>query len=103
MDLKKYPSNYFIFGKLGLPGPNPIGVNWLASAYRYIRESLNIDPEYTLYAWKHTRVVHEMMKGTDPYEIQHICRHSSLDETQVYMRGFDITLRNVYQREDLTF
>ncbi len=103
MKLSTYPKDYFVFGKLGLPGPNRIGVNWLANQYRIIKDGLGLNVEYTLYSWKHTRVVHEMMKGTDPYEIQYLCRHSSLEETQHYMRGFDLTLRNVYQKEDLTF
>jgi integrase len=103
MELSKYPDHFYIFGKNGVPGPQPIGINWLSYKYRMIRKSLKLDPEYTLYSFKHTRVVHEMMKGTDPYEIQHLCRHSSLDETQHYMRGFDLSLKKVYEPKDLTF
>lgn len=103
MNLQQYPKDYYIFGKSGTPKIIKIGNGWLAAKFKTIRDTLGLEPEYTLYSWKHTRVVHEMMKGTDPYEIQYLCRHGSLDETQHYMKGFDLSLRKVYQPEDLTF
>ncbi len=103
MKLQTLPGDFYIFGSGGKPGPKKAGKNTLANFYRPIKDKLNIPSEYTIYSFKHTRVVHEMMKGTNPYEIQYLCRHQSLEETQHYMRGFDITLRNVYEPKDLTF
>ncbi|MGY0037620.1 hypothetical protein [Pedobacter sp. NJ-S-72] len=52
---------------------------------------------------KHTRVIHEMMKGTDPYAIQYMIRHDELESVMTYMRKFDLKLKKVYDIEDLTF
>ena len=43
------------------------------------------------------------MKGTDPYRIQHMLRHDDIKTTLDYMKGFDISLVNVYGPEDLKF
>lgn len=103
MKLRKLPGSWYIFGKSGQPSPYPSGKNYLAMQFRPVRDKLGLSEDYTIYGWKHTRVVHEMMKETDPYTIQYICRHLDLKETQAYMRDFDISLKNVYLPEDLVF
>jgi len=103
MKLDQLPEDYYVFGKGGLPSKIKAGKNTLSLLYKPVKDKFKISEDYSIYGWKHTRVVHEMMRRTDAYEIQHICRHSSLDETQKYMRGFDLSLRNVYGPEDLTF
>lgn len=102
MQLQQYPADFYIFGSGGKPGTRPAGKNTFANFYRPIKDKFTLAMEYTIYSFKHTRVVHEMMKGTDAYEIQYLCRHSSLEETLTYMRGFDIKLRNLYNTDDLT-
>jgi site-specific recombinase XerD len=79
------------------------GKNTLAALFKPVRDRIGLSPNYTIYGWKHTRVIHEMMKGTDAYEIQFMCRHGDLKETQNYMRGFDLSLRKIYEPQDLTF
>jgi site-specific recombinase XerD len=103
MNLSSYPSHFYVFGKNGVPGENPCHKDFLANQFKPIRESLPISTKHTIYSWKHTRVIHEMMKNADPYQIQHMCRHTDLKTTMDYMRGFDLSLRNVYDPEDLTF
>lgn len=103
MELHKLPGSWYIFGRFGKPGPVMIGKNYLAAKFKPVRDDLQLSEYFDIYGWKHTRVVHEMMRGSDPYEIQYLCRHSDLKETQNYMRDFDISLRNVYSEEDLKF
>jgi site-specific recombinase XerD len=103
MNLKQYPGHYYVFGKNGLPHEKKCHKDFLASTYKPIREDLGLSDKHTIYAWKHTRVIHEMMKGTDPYKIMHLCRHSDLKTTTDYMRDFDMTLAYVYSKEDLHF
>lgn len=103
MNIKKLPGDWYIFGSGGKPSIKMAGKNSLARIYKEIKDARGLTEEYTIYSWKHTRVIHEMMKKTSPYEIQHICRHSSLSETEKYMRGFDLSLNNVYGPEDLKF
>lgn len=105
MKLDKKPQHFYIFGSGGEPSEKMAGKNSLSMPYKKVKDhpKVKLNDDYTIYGWKHTRVIHEMMKGTDVYQIQHLCRHSSIEETQKYMRGFDISLRNVYDPEDLTF
>jgi len=103
LDFNKIPGEFLLFGRGGVPGLDKAGKNTLADLFRPIKEKLGLGFEYTIYGWKHTRVVHEMMKGADPYEIQHLCRHGDLDATQKYMRNFTISLKRIYKPEDLTF
>jgi site-specific recombinase XerD len=103
LDFDNLPPDDYLFGKGGIPHKEKAGKNTLAALFKPVRDKIKLSPNYTIYGWKHTRVIHEMMKGTDPYEIQFMCRHGDLKETQNYMRGFDLSLRKVYIEEDLTF
>jgi site-specific recombinase XerD len=103
LELHRYPGHYYVFGKNGVPHEKQCHKDFLANQFKPIRESLPISEKHTIYSWKHTRVIHEMMKNADPYQIQHMCRHTDLKTTMDYMRGFDLSLRNVYEPKDLSF
>lgn len=104
MELEKYPKDYYIFGKNnGMPGPYPVGHNHFSSQFKSVKDDLGLSDDYTIYGWKHTRIVHELMKGTPGEQISHMARHHSFKQTQDYLRDYDITLKNIYKPEDLTF
>lgn len=100
MKLEQYPDNYFVFGKHGLPGTAPCSHNYFSKLFKPIKDALKLSDDYTIYGWKHTRIVHEMMKGKDGYYISYICRHTTSQSTEDYKRDYDITLVNVYAPED---
>jgi integrase len=103
MDFDSYPKNFYVFGKRGVPGEYKCHKDFLAVQFRPIRERLGLSEDYSIYGWKHTRTIHEMMKKADPYQIQHLLRHDNIKTTMDYMRDFDISLVNVYGPDDLTF
>jgi len=103
MELHTYPSHFYIFGKSGVPGETKCHKDFLADQFRPVRDGLKLSDRHTIYSWKHTRTIHEMMKKTDPYQIQHLLRHDNIKTTLDYMRDFEISLVNIYQAEDLTF
>jgi|GEM_PF-1629127 len=103
MDLRKYPKHYYIFGHDGVPGTNKIQVNLIINNWAKIRKKLGLSADYTVYGFKHTRIVHMMMLGYDSYTITHAARHSNTKTTEDYKRDYDISLTNVYKKEDLTF
>ena len=103
MQFSSLPTNFYLFGKKGEPSDLKCHKDFLAEQFRPIRDKLGLSDRYTIYSWKHTRVIHEMMKETDPYTIQHIIRHNDLKATMAYMRGFDLSLKKVYGSEDLRF
>jgi integrase len=103
MDFDSYPKNFYVFGKRGVPGEYKCHKDFLVVQFRPIREKLGLSEDYSIYGWKHTRTIPEMMKKADPYQIQHLLRHHNIKTTMDYMRDFNISLVNIYQPEDLTF
>ncbi len=104
MKLSEYPAHYFVFGsKDGTPGDKMCSHNFFSKRFKVIKDRIELSMDYTIYGFKHTRIVHEMMKGTDGYLISHMARHIDRKSTEDYKRDYDITLVNVYAPEDLTF
>lgn len=104
MELHKYPNHYYVFGSGdGTPGIKMCGHNYFSKMFMAVKEKLDLSMDYTIYGFKHTRIVHELMKGTDGYEISHMARHNDKKSTKDYMRDYDITLVNVYEPDDLSF
>lgn len=103
MNLNVYPRNYYIFGRKGLPADTPCAHNAFSKQWETIRNKIGLDKAYTIYGWKHSRIVHLMMQGVDGYQITHMARHSDRKTTADYMKDYDFTLVNVYDPEDLTF
>ena len=103
MDFDSLPKDYYVFGRFGKPDHIRAGKNTLANYFKKIKDKLKLSEDYTIYGWKHTRIVHLMMLGVDGYEITYKARHSDTKTTDDYKRDYDFTLVNVYKKEDLTF
>ena len=104
MELHKYPKDHYVFGgSTGMPGPSQCGHNFFSKQFKTIKDKLELSDDYTIYGWKHTRMVHELMKGTALTDISYLARHSDFKTTEIYLRDFDINLKRVYDLEDLKF
>ncbi|WP_432712593.1 tyrosine-type recombinase/integrase [Pedobacter sp.] len=104
LKLEGLPKTWFIFGKLdGSPGPAKCGHNFFSKQFKVVKDRIGLSPDFTIYGWKHTRIVHELMKGTDCKEISYMARHSDFKSTKDYLRDYDLTLENIYGPEDLTY
>ena len=103
MDFDNLPKDYYVFGRFGKPDHVRAGKNTLANYFKKVKDKLKLSEDYTIYGWKHTRIVHLMMLGVDGYEITYKARHSDTKTTDDYKRDYDFTLVNVYKKEDLTF
>ena len=103
MKLHEYPKHYFVFGMRGLPADKPCGHNAFSKQWETIRTKIGLDKSYTIYGWKHTKIIHCMMQGMDGYQISHMARHSDMKTTEFYKKEYDFTLVNIYDQSDLTF
>lgn len=54
---------------------------------------------YTLYSWKHTGACRAIEAGVNPRKLQGLLRHSSLTETDTYLRSLGISLQNEELKE----
>jgi integrase len=85
-NLKTLPSDYYIFGKKGLPGPERSNVHHFSELYLPIKKRLNIDLNYTIYGFKHTRVVDLIMAGFEPITVMYLTGHTDWGSFQHYIR-----------------
>src|SRR5690606_17794081 len=63
MGLHNYPSNYYVFGKNGKPGPKPVHEKYFGKYFRPVKKVLGLHPDTTLYSIKHTRCIHLVEDG----------------------------------------
>lgn len=68
----------------------PAGKNTYGERMRKVLRSLSYPVGYSIYSWKHTGVVTAKKGGADVKDIMMQCRHSSLDETDRYLRQLGV-------------
>lgn len=77
----------FVFASGNCPGQKPISKNVLGSRFLNMRKLLRFEDKFTLYSWKHTGVVFAYKNGVDIKAIQQQCRHSSIEQTDTYLKS----------------
>jgi len=87
LELRKFPNDYFIFGRDDAPGPVRVGEDNFARRFRRIKKKLNLGSDYGIYSFKHTRACHMVDDGASLYEIQTLFRHNDLQATMKYLRS----------------
>lgn len=90
------PEYYVITGK-GCPGPKPMGKGFISKRYGKLRKKAGIPPDYTPYAWKHTRVVHLKRDGAEDADIMALTGHTSFQAYSDYLRdlGMDVDPKTI--------
>ena len=86
--IKDYPSDYYLFGDIvNIIGPSMIGENKPYNRFQVCLKALNLtDKNYTLYSFKHLSNVRKYLAGWTIAEICAANRHSSLVETETYLK-----------------
>ncbi|WP_028523212.1 tyrosine-type recombinase/integrase [Runella limosa] len=93
--------NLYLFGR----GLTWLSKNQLAENYAYNRHKKALEAcgleglNYTLYSWKHTGACRAIEAGVNPRKLQGLLRHSSLAETDTYLRSLGINLQNEELKE----
>jgi integrase len=88
LGLEQFPKEYYLFGdKVKIVGPNRIGVNTPYNRFQTCLTKLNLTGKnYTLYSFKHLSNVRKYLAGWTIAEICSANRHSSLVETETYLK-----------------
>lgn len=76
---------FFVFGKFGRPGDEPLGKNTMRNRFNQYRDKLGLSQQYKFYSWKHTGAIDASEKGMNPYDLKNHLRHSSLEITERYL------------------
>jgi integrase len=85
--LHLYPSDYYVIGKNGIPGPEALGSNNLRNRFNVIRDKLKLPQEYKLYSWKHTGNSRLVDTNIPLFHQQRQNGHSSMRSTEEYLRN----------------
>lgn len=88
--IKQYPKSYYVLGKNGTCGKEPIGIKWLNDNHNKYLKALQITGRYAFYSWKHTGVVKCVQNGLNIRDIQNQLRHHSLDMVQEYLKNLGV-------------
>ncbi|HQT23996.1 MAG: hypothetical protein B7X86_14375 [Sphingobacteriales bacterium 17-39-43] len=88
LNIENYPQDYFLFGDTtSIIGPNRIGENTPYNRFQKCLLELNLtNKNYTLYSFKHLSNVRKYLAGWTIAEICAANRHSSLVETETYLK-----------------
>lgn len=84
--LMNHPGDWFVFGRQGCAGPEPIYKEYFSDIYYEIKKSLKIDYKYTIYSLKHTRVVDLLIAGFDATTVMYLTGHTDWGSFQKYTR-----------------
>lgn len=94
MKVDKYPLDYYIFTLDGLPGPDTVSKNYYSRRYKLIKDKLGLGNEYTIYGWKHTRVVDLLKEGFTDAEVMDLTGHTDTGSYDHYKRNLGASLNN---------
>ena len=83
----KFPGNFYVFAKHQARGPKEYAPTRIAEAWRKFADHHGI--EKNIYSLKHTGVGMAIEAGINVRDLQLQLRHSSLDETQIYLDKFN--------------
>jgi integrase len=86
MQVHKLKPEYYLFGKNGLPGIEPISKNRFYKRHSKIQKAAGISSDFSLYSWKHTGNVMLYRKFKDLKMNQAINHHSDISTTDIYLR-----------------
>lgn len=103
MKLKDYPLNYYLFGEKGQISPVRLYKNFLSKRYYELRKRAGLSPEYTMYSWKHTRVVDLKNAGYSDAEIQDLTGHKDSKSYDAYARNFGLRLNSKLKGKTMEF
>ncbi|MBC8051866.1 MAG: site-specific integrase [Sphingobacteriaceae bacterium] len=90
LNLHLYRPSDYVFGKNLVSGQIKIQKNYASALHSKFVTSLKLGPDYTFYSWKHTGVVKHYRAGIDIKSIQQQVGHSSLEETNKYLKSLGL-------------
>jgi len=92
-----YPGDYYVFShphknkfvKNGTPGPEPFGKGFFSERFSRIRSKMGVDNSFTIYGFKHTRIIHLKLDGVADQDIMSLTGHVSFSH---YLRDLGLTV-----------
>jgi site-specific recombinase XerD len=90
MNLHRYNKTNFVFGYNLETDKKPLQKNYASARHKTFVDQLDFGTDYTLYSWKHTGVVEHFKAGIDIKSLQQQLGHSSLTQTDIYLKSLGL-------------
>lgn len=87
LGIDKFDKSLYLFTAKKEPSFKEISKNYMSLRHKALLDEKGFDNNYTLYSWKHTGVVNAYKAGIDIKSIQLQCRHSSIEQTDHYLKS----------------
>ena len=102
MRIERADLNYFVFGKGQNIAPEQVYEDYFRRRYQKIKDLLKLDYNYTLYSWKHTRVVSLIAAGFDDNQVMTLTGHRDRAGFEAYKRELVID-NTVMKKKTINF
>lgn len=94
-----YPPDHYVFSvphknkfvKDGIPGKEPFSRGFFSKRFAKIRKGLGLSGDWTIYGFKHTRIIHLKTDGVQDADIMSLTGHSSFAAYADYLRDLGLT------------
>lgn len=99
MELHKYSSEDYLFGRRMITGPvqfkNP---DHISTRHNNLVKELGIDAQKGLYSWKHSGVCeYYYLTGKDLYALMRQLRHRDISTTQIYLKSLGLIQNEAFR------
>lgn len=82
--------NHYVFGKNQSVSPDYVYVDYFRRRYQKLKDLLHLDYNYTLYSWRHTRVMDLIVAGFDDNQVMTLTGHRDRTAFEAYKRDLII-------------
>lgn len=86
MGVFQYDPDFYLFGRMGVPGTKPLGHNTMRNRFNEYRDRLGISNTKKFYSWKHTGAISSYDNGMPIADLKDHLRHSSIMTTEEYIK-----------------
>ncbi len=90
MNLLSADKKKYIFGVKKEPSFNPVNEDYFSSKFQKIRKIAGLDSNFTLYSYKHSRVIHLLRDGAKLADVSKLMRHKDISVTAIYARQLGV-------------
>lgn len=88
--IDKWPPEYYVFGIEEKPAAKPFGKGFFSKRFRKIRDAAGLDKNFTIYGFKHTRVIHLKQDGASDSDIMSLTGHKDFAAYAKYLRDLGL-------------
>jgi integrase len=85
---KKYPSEFYLFSKKGVPCEKPACTNFFYNRFKKVLNHFGFSGKHQMYSLKCTGALNMLNAGADLKEVQKQGRWQSLDQMDTYLSSF---------------